>query len=262
MLEVNRMSNAPPFSQDGVHYKGPSEKELESLSALYDCGISLVDTQLGQLFDHLRQQGEYDNAIIILTSDHGEAFYEHKELGHWTLYDELLRVPLIIKPVHSNRIDRRRSEPVSLLDVAPTIFDLVGTPGFEIAEGVSLASLVSDRRPESESEEFSDRILVSGSLKGHRHLSLHYRDHKIIRGLFDSGRKLELYNIKRDRHEKINLAGFEHETLAQYVSMLDEQAENQEKLAILVEEKVGSPDDRAVFTNFMEENLKALGYVD
>jgi arylsulfatase A-like enzyme len=262
MLEVNRLSNAPPFTEDGVHYKGPTEKELESLSALYDCGISLVDEQLGQLFDRLRQLGEYDNSIIILTSDHGEGFYEHKQLGHWNLYDELLRVPLIIKPVQSSRVDRRRSEPVSLLDVAPTIFDLVGAPGLEIAEGMSLAPLVSEFYSDAASEEFVDRVLVGGSLAAHKHLSLHYRDHKIIRGVFESGRTLELYNVKRDRREKINLAGFEREILAQYSLMLDEQTTNQEKLAVVVAEKMGSSGQKAVFTNFMEENLKALGYVE
>ena len=262
LLEVNRMSNAPPFSQNGVHYKGPSEKELELLSTLYDCGISLVDEQLGRLFDQLRMTGEYDNSIIILTSDHGEAFYEHKQLAHWTLYDELLRVPLIIKPAQARDFNARRLEPVSLLDVAPTVFELVGADGFELMEGISLATLVSDEDPGTQHPEFSDRILISGSQDAHKHLSLHYQDHKIIRGLFESGRKLELYNVKQDRGESINMAGFEREILANYTAMLDIETRNQEKLAVVVDEKIGPPDERAKFTDLMKDNLKALGYVD
>jgi arylsulfatase A-like enzyme len=262
LLEVNKMSNAPPFSVDGVHYKGPSEKELQLLSTLYDCGISLVDEQLGRLFDQLRKIGEYDNSIIILTSDHGEAFYEHKQLAHWTLYDELLRVPLIIKPAHARDFNARRLEPVSLLDVAPTVFELVGANGFEIMEGVSLATLVSDQGSSTRGSEFYDRVLVSGSQDAHKHLSLHYQDHKIIRGLFESGRKLELYDVKNDRDESINLAGFERGLLANYTTMLDVETRSQEKLAVVVDEKVGPPDNRAEFTDLMKDNLKALGYVE
>jgi hypothetical protein len=127
---------------------------------------------------------------------------------------------------------------------------------------MSLAPLVSEFYSDAASEEFVDRVLVGGSLAAHKHLSLHYRDHKIIRGVFESGRTLELYNVKRDRREKINLAGFEREILAQYSLMLDEQTTNQEKLAVVVAEKMGSSGQKAVFTNFMEENLKALGYVE
>ena len=252
----------PPFSVDGVHYKGPSEKELQLLSTLYDCGISLVDEQLGRLFDQLRKIGEYDNSIIILTSDHGEAFYEHEQLAHWTLYDELLRVPLIIKPADARDLNVRRLEPVSLLDVAPTVFELVGVDGFDVMEGVSLAALVSDQDSGTQDLELLDRTVVSGSQDAHNHLSLHYQDYKIIRGRFESGRKLELYDIKKDPGESINLAGFERGLLANYTAMLDAEIRRQEELAAVVAEKVGPPDNRAEFTDLMKDNLKALGYVE
>jgi arylsulfatase A-like enzyme len=153
-------------------------------------------------------------------------------------------------------------EPVSLLDVAPTVFELVGANGFEIMEGVSLATLVSDQGSSARGSEFYDRVLVSGSQDAHKHLSLHYQDHKIIRGIFESGRKLELYDVKNDRDESINLAGFERGLLTNYTTMLDVETRGQGKLAVVVDEKVGPPDKRAEFTDLMKDNLKALGYVE
>ena len=75
-----------------------SEPQREWVSKLYAAEVSFVDDNVGRILQTLRDLGLYDEALIVLTSDHGEEFWEHGgyEHGH-TLYDELLRVPLILK---------------------------------------------------------------------------------------------------------------------------------------------------------------------
>lgn len=100
----------------------------------YDNNIRYVDDQLQRIFERLD-----DNDILVYFSDHGEEFWEHGgfEHGH-TLYDEVLRVPLVIKAPQFKGA-RRVSAPTSLLDVAPTVLDLVGLP-FDDLKGTSLVA--------------------------------------------------------------------------------------------------------------------------
>ena len=75
-----------------------SAEQREWVRKLYDDEVRYVDENVGRLLGHLRETGQYDDALIIVASDHGEEFWEHDgfEHGH-TLYNEVLRVPLMIK---------------------------------------------------------------------------------------------------------------------------------------------------------------------
>ena len=102
--------------------------DVSYVSDLYDAEVRTVDAAIGRLLDELRARGRYDEAWIVLTSDHGEELHEH---GHWlhsyTLYEEQLRVPLIVKPPRRLGIaPGRRDELVSQLDVVPTLLDGLG----------------------------------------------------------------------------------------------------------------------------------------
>ena len=86
---------------------------------LYDAELIGLDRQLQRLFDHLEQSGTLERTVVVVTSDHGEAFGEHGITFHcWTLYEELLHVPLFIKPVGRGhgRVD---DEPIT----APMVHD-------------------------------------------------------------------------------------------------------------------------------------------
>ena len=102
------------------------QEQIDHAVNLYDGEIAYVDRELGRLFDHVKAQGLYDSSLIILTADHGEAFYEH---GFWkhtqTLYEEMVRVPLIVKwPAESPT--GRVPHLVSQVDVFPTVLAAVG----------------------------------------------------------------------------------------------------------------------------------------
>ena len=93
---------------------------------LYDGEVRWVDDQIGRLLDALQDRGLYDDALIVLTSDHGEEFWEHGDYLHGqSLYGELLRVPLLIK-LPGAATASRVSGYVSTVAVAPTVLDLAG----------------------------------------------------------------------------------------------------------------------------------------
>lgn len=120
----------------------------------YDNNIRYATDQIRRIVDRLD-----DNDILLFFSDHGEEFWDHQgfEHGH-SLYDELLRVPLVVRApgVQPGDVDA----PVSLLDVAPTILDLVGVPVPPEMEGQSLGPLL--RREPGAAEAFARRDQAFG----------------------------------------------------------------------------------------------------
>lgn len=108
------------------------------LRDLYDAGVAFTDHELGRLFDGLHERGVTDDLLVIFISDHGEEFGEHGSFGHRQVFDEVTHVPLILNgPMLSIQRDRV-ADLVSLIDVMPTILDLVGIDVPDQAVGRSL----------------------------------------------------------------------------------------------------------------------------
>ena len=95
--------------------------EIEEIIRLYDGEIAHVDRELGRFFASLESLGLYDPALIVVTADHGEAFYEHASWQHGRLYEEVLRVPLMVK--FPDNAPGRVASPVSLTSVFTTFLD-------------------------------------------------------------------------------------------------------------------------------------------
>lgn len=113
-------------------------ERLRVLRALYDAGIYYVDEQVGRILDVLERLDLRARTVVVVTSDHGEAFLEHRLLLHKELYDQVLRVPLIVSaPGRSPAVSR---EPLTLMDVTPMLLDLAGVERPPL--------LVSRERPE------------------------------------------------------------------------------------------------------------------
>jgi len=159
----------------------------------YDQNIRYVDEQIGRLLLHLD-----DDDIVVFFSDHGEEFWDHGgvEHGH-TVYEELLAVPLVIKApgLEPGRVD----EPVSLMDVAPTVADLLGTslPG---ARGVSLVGVVG--ASQEQRELLSKRPVAFGrTLYGDEAWGVYEGDSK----WFVWGSQEHAYDLATDPIEQKNL---------------------------------------------------------
>jgi len=117
----------PPFSPAvGGPHRGVAR---EALVARYDAEIAFFDRHLGRFLDYLRSEDLYDEALVVLTADHGEEFDEHGGFGHGhSLYNELLYVPLVVKyPTRlSDANGRRVPFPRGLVDVVPTVSEVLG----------------------------------------------------------------------------------------------------------------------------------------
>jgi arylsulfatase A-like enzyme len=119
--------------------------DVAIMKALYERAVEDVDADLRTLFAELRLRGILDDAVVVVTSDHGEEFHEHGLMFHGaTLYEEVIRVPLIVlAPGVAGQVSEKR---VSLLDVAPTIFRLVGATPDPIFEGRALLDPATKQR--------------------------------------------------------------------------------------------------------------------
>jgi arylsulfatase A-like enzyme len=116
-----------------------SAPEQRSISAMYDGCLGYVDHKLGELFDWLRTRSLYDETLIVVLSDHGEEFLEHGMLGHnQEGYEETVGIPLIVKlPAQSQR-GRRVGSLTAMVDVMPTVLEIVGLAAPATSQGVSL----------------------------------------------------------------------------------------------------------------------------
>lgn len=121
---------APPLTLRGckeLAQDEPPSKELQAwVRAVYDAEVAAIDRAFARLRAALEERGIWDEAIVILTSDHGEEFWEHGDFEHGhTLFNELIHVPLIVKAPRSAAIDPRKVDAqVRVLDTLPTVFEL------------------------------------------------------------------------------------------------------------------------------------------
>lgn len=131
-----------------------TESERRYATDLYDGDVARVDEVVGGLLETLRDEGILDQALLVVLSDHGEDLWDHEERispahGH-SLYQEILHVPLIVRAPGRVRAGARIRQPVSLLDVAPTLLEMAGLPADPSHQGTSLArSLRAGEEPES-----------------------------------------------------------------------------------------------------------------
>jgi choline-sulfatase len=124
-------------------YQPPSPFSDQYKAKPYDGEIAYADRELGRFLELLKKAGYYENTLVVLTGDHGESFGEHKEWTHgYFIYDTTILVPLIIKPVKKGMVGRVVAEQVSLVDVAPTILQLMDLPRPTVLQGRGMLGLM------------------------------------------------------------------------------------------------------------------------
>ena len=121
----------------------PRDK-VDAVKDLYADSLAYVDAQIDRLFEHLREQKLWDRTLVVITGDHGQAFYEHGFAAHGgPIFDEVMKVPLIVRaPGLKAAIDDR---PAQHIDIPPLIFDLLGLPAHPSFQGQSLMAADSER---------------------------------------------------------------------------------------------------------------------
>jgi arylsulfatase A-like enzyme len=131
-----------PYNGEGyarVANPNPPADVAEKLVRLYDGEIEYLDQHLGALLDDLKARGLYEKTLIVLTADHGEEFQEHGGWWHGTtLYDEQIRVPLLVKPHGGRGAGRAPTELVTSLDIVPTVLAAASLPAPQTLQGHAL----------------------------------------------------------------------------------------------------------------------------
>ena len=191
------------------------KEEIEHAIAHYDGGIRYVDESLKSVFDALKKNNLFDDTLIIIVSDHGEHFDEH---GYYfqhgaSLYEPSIKATFIMRYTKKLPIKRRIESRVQLLDITPTILEILDIPLIEEKEGVSLLPLIKNKVAKARDfvfvegieEYFSQhkRIFMKG-IKG-KWRAIIVGDWKLIYIPHPEKNIFELYNLKQDPKEKNNL---------------------------------------------------------
>lgn len=230
----------------------PSADELAQLRGLYDGQLRYVDEQIGRLLAQLRERGIYDDSLIVVTSDHGDAFYEHGAISHSTTpYEELVRVPLLVK-LPGSRFAGRIVEPqVRLIDVLPTVLKGVGIeselPG---VAGCALQPLMR-AGPGAAPLDPACQVAVIEIAQGEEAPTVAVRTGG-LKYIHDGSEIGELYDLVADPGERVDLA-----------AERPEDAHRLRRLALdVVAARDAEPAQRLDLDERTVRELKALGYLD
>ncbi len=140
---ITRRMSLKPFN---LGVETLAEPDLRQLIGLYDGNLLLVDDALHRVFAALKETGRWENSLLLITSDHGEAFMEHGRQGHnTTLFDEMLHVPFILRLPGGrvpSKVDTQRL--VSLADAVPTVLGVLGLRPAPAVSGVDLLQSPAD----------------------------------------------------------------------------------------------------------------------
>jgi arylsulfatase A-like enzyme len=229
--------------------------DLAHILALYDGEIRLVDDHLAKLRATLERLGVADKTILVITSDHGEEFFEHGRKGHHrTLHDEILRVPFVM---YVPRAKPTRAEVVmetSIVDIMPTVLGLVGVELPAGLDGADLSAVSYGDRSEWDRSTIAE-LFRAESLNVQ--VSLRRTGKKLIHHFND--RQAEAYDIASDPGElqRLDLAdGFVPEFMAELTNWMNEKWS-----AYRTHVRAGTVEELAMDAETLER-LKAMGYLD
>lgn len=172
----------------------------------YRTEIERLDRYLGLMFDHFKQRGIYDNSLIVFVSDHGEEFHDHGGWWHGlTHYDEMLRVPMVLKMPGNKRGGETNTGYARQIDLAPTFLSVLGLAPSEAMSGEALVDADGVFLNGGIAESYAESDFVGAQIR-----SIRRADLKFIRARPGKLRKLEpeeLYDLANDPAEQENLAG-------------------------------------------------------
>jgi len=240
------------FKYNKAIWHGMPKRDLEHVVALYDGEIRWVDEHLAEILAALDEMGVSDRTAVIVTADHGDEFFEHGGKGHQrTLYREVVHVPLIMR-VPGIAGGRVVQEPVSLVDVMPTVLELVGAQTPARVDGTTLVpALVGGKA--------SDRGAVYGWLCNWRGNDCQAMEESPLDTLIHIFQppKVELYGAN-DLAQHTNLARGTGWGRHERLTALSETLNSHWKVYRGLAGRRGSVKiDKAT-----EERLRALGYTD
>jgi len=215
-------------------------RDAEILRHSYDEGVRYLDRALGALFNSLRSSGIWDRMLVVVTSDHGEAFGERGEFGHNSLHEEIVRVPLMIKWPGGGRAGEVDSTPRSAVDIAPTLLGFAG----EAADELPGEDLRTPRlNPAIFAGTLAKAVIVGDD-----------------KGIFSAHLPARVFDLKNDPGEISDGAGQDPKK----TNMLHKQLQEHRKHSLELFQMFGSPGQarEVVLSEGERERLKAFGYLE
>ena len=237
-----------------VEADDPDPSRAAQMRELYDGEIRFTDEHIGMVEAKLRELGIWDDTMIVITADHGEEFHEHGGWWHGTtLYEEQIRVPLLVKWPKGKvgAPPRVTDHPVRHLDIAPTLLTLAGAPIPAGMQGKDLAVPMA-QRSESERMHYAEEDHEGNVLR-----AIRTNTWKLIEANPGNPRGLpaeELFAIEKDPKETQNVV----EQNATVAAQMRQHAEAQRQLAASQAVEGGA---QAKLSKEECEKLRVLGYV-
>lgn len=244
--------NADNWDRNEAIHLGMNPRDLEHVVALYDGEIAFTDEYVGKLFSALKSRNLWDDTLILLTSDHGDEFFEHGVKGHWNnLYGTTLNVPLILKFPRSRWKGRRVPALVSIVDIAPTMLEAAGLPDLPESNGRSLQSVMMEERTQDEILYFASltnrfKAVLAGSMK-----LISTWDQRA-----EQGHELKLYDLSRDPGERADVANVEIERRERLWKILGDWV----RVSAIRAEHLGESEFE--YDPELAEALRSLGYIE
>jgi len=203
--------------KDSEYIVSIDDKDSEYIVASYDTQINHADDLVGKFLSELEISGVLDKTIVILTADHGEGLFDHDYFFHeFNLYETTIRVPLIIKIPGCNA--RTISSPVQLIDLMPTILDLLRIKSNNQMEGRSIVSLFSSEHKAADIHKyiFTESTFGATSIRSNnRWKFIKYPD------------RIELFDLNKDPNEQVNLFDRQKKIVIQLHEVLDKWYEKE-----------------------------------
>lgn len=242
----------------------------------YDAEIRNTDDALRDFFEELRREGDLENTVVMIVSDHGEEFGEHGYFGHGiTLHSEMVHVPLMLSG-EGIPAELRVATPVSHVDIMPTILDLAAVP---VPPGLSGRSLLpflegDGDAPEEARPIYSEawfpfgfrmnRVRVERKGPG---LAVRVGDRKLVRYVTPRGTTHRYFDLTNDPAETTDLSGEPHviSDIAELSELLDNLIDPSINVTSLFNPRKTktAPKHRAQSVDEAREaKLRALGYVE
>ena len=242
------------------------ERDLENMIARYDGEIRYVDAYVREVLDELATLGLDDRTIVVITADHGEQFLEHGGLKHGTsIYQEEVRVPLLVHVPGVTTKPRRVPTPVATLDLYPTLLDLVDIEAPPELDGKSLAdairaagSALPAREVRTETSHGWNWAADGSLVRNKSWIGAVIRDNQKMIATVDDEVSApdELYDLASDPGETKNLASDDAERTTELRGAVESYKARSEERH--VHGTQFSPEDR----ERMAERLRKLGYID
>ncbi len=244
-LDKQLFDRIPAYMKIPDWTKGPDAADVRVWRGRYAAGVRFIDRAIGDLVEHLRRTGRYDDTLLVIVSDHGEELYDHGAWDHgYRVYDHQIHVPLVVRYPRSQFAGTRVAGVSRVVDLMPTVLSAAGAPLPPLLQGTDLAGLVrgADERRVSVTEavKWAPEMRVARSVS-----------HKLV----SRGAAQQLYDVAHDPREMEDVRTRQADVASQLAAALSAYESANRAHPGLAATQAEVPAE-------VQERLRSLGYLE